>query len=103
THFSRREARLTTACGSPKLPSTPKALGKGWLAGPYQPFFHVREGARGAMLLVEVRRLDVAPSSDQFWTIVSRINGPEFMGVLYRAREAIFDSAGISFTIDLLS
>ncbi len=55
------------------------------------------------MLLVEVRRLDVAPSSDQFWTIVSRINGPEFMGVLYRAREAIFDSAGISFTIDLLS
>jgi len=55
------------------------------------------------MLLVEVRRLDVAPSSEQFWTIVSRINGPEFMGVLYRAREAIFDSAGISFTIDLLS
>ncbi|HYM49368.1 MAG TPA: hypothetical protein VET65_02235 [Candidatus Limnocylindrales bacterium] len=55
------------------------------------------------MLLVEVRRLEVAPSSDQFWTIVSRINGPEFMGVLYRAREAIFDSAGISFTIDLLS
>ena len=55
------------------------------------------------MLLVEVRRLDVAPSNDQFWTIVSRINGPEFMGVLYRAREAIFDSAGISFTIDLLS
>ena len=55
------------------------------------------------MLLVEVRRLDVAPSSDQFWTIISRINGPEFMGVLYRAREAIFDSAGISFTIDLLS
>jgi hypothetical protein len=55
------------------------------------------------MLLVEVRRLEVAPSSDQFWTIVSRINGPEFMGVLYRAREAIFDSAGIAFTIDLLS
>jgi hypothetical protein len=55
------------------------------------------------MLLVEVRRLEIAPSSDQFWTTVSRINGPEFMGVLYRAREAIFDSAGISFTIDLLS
>jgi hypothetical protein len=55
------------------------------------------------MLLVEVRRLDIAPNTDQFWTIVSRINGPEFMGVLYRAREAIFDSAGISFTIDLLN
>ena len=55
------------------------------------------------MLLVEVRRLDIAPSTDQFWTIVSRINGPEFMGVLYRAREAIFDSAGIAFTIDLLN
>ncbi len=55
------------------------------------------------MLLVEVRRLEIAPSTDQFWTLVSRINGPDFMGVLYRAREAIFDSAGISFTIDLLS
>lgn len=55
------------------------------------------------MLLVEVRRLEIAPSTDQFWTIVSRINGPEFMGVLYRAREAIFDSAGIAFTIDLLN
>src|SRR5436853_349959 len=55
------------------------------------------------MLLVEVRRLDIAPSADQFWTIVSRVNGPEFMGVLYRAREAIFDSAGIAFTIDLLN
>src|ERR671937_313451 len=55
------------------------------------------------MLLVEVRRLEIAPTTDQFWTIVSRVNGPEFMGVLYRAREAIFDSAGISFTIDLLS
>ncbi len=55
------------------------------------------------MLLVEVRRLDIAPNTDQFWTTVSRINGPEFMGVLYRAREAIFDSAGISFTIDLLN
>src|SRR3989442_416715 len=55
------------------------------------------------MLLVEVRRLEIAPTSDQFWTIVSRVNGPEFMGVLYRAREAIFDSAGISFTIDLLN
>ena len=55
------------------------------------------------MLLVEVRRLDIAPNTDQFWTIVSRINGTDFMGVLYRAREAIFDSAGISFTIDLLS
>jgi hypothetical protein len=55
------------------------------------------------MLLVEVRRLEIAPTTDQFWTIVSRINGPEFMGVLYRAREAIFDSAGISFTIDLLN
>jgi hypothetical protein len=55
------------------------------------------------MLLVEVRRLEIAPTSDQFWTTVARINGPEFMGVLYRAREAIFDSAGISFTIDLLS
>src|ERR1700682_1960694 len=55
------------------------------------------------MLLVEVRRLDVAPNTDQFWTLVSRINGPEFMGVLYRAREAIFDSAGISFTLDLLN
>ena len=55
------------------------------------------------MLLVEVRRLDIAPTTDQFWTIVSRVNGPEFMGVLYRAREAIFDSAGITFTIDLLN
>ena len=55
------------------------------------------------MLLVEVRRLEIAPTNDQFWTIVSRVNGPEFMGVLYRAREAIFDSAGISFTIDLLN
>src|SRR5256885_16541222 len=55
------------------------------------------------MLLVEVRRLEIAPSADQFWTIVSRVNGPEFMGVLYRAREAIFDSAGIAFTIDLLN
>jgi hypothetical protein len=55
------------------------------------------------MLSVEVRRLEIAPTSDQFWTIVSRINGPEFMGVLYRAREAIFDSAGIAFTIDLLN
>jgi hypothetical protein len=55
------------------------------------------------MLHVEVRRLDIAPTPDQFWTLVSRINGPEFMGVLYRAREAIFDSAGIGFTIDLLS
>jgi hypothetical protein len=55
------------------------------------------------MLLVEVRRLDIAPTTDQFWTIVSRVNGPEFMGVLYRAREAIFDSAGIAFTIDLLN
>ena len=55
------------------------------------------------MLHVEVRRLEIAPSSDQFWTIVSKINGPEFMAVLYRAREAIFDSAGIGFTIDLLS
>ncbi len=55
------------------------------------------------MLHVEVRRLEIAPSSDQFWTIVSRINGPEFMAVLYRGREAIFDSAGIGFTIDLLS
>lgn len=55
------------------------------------------------MLLVEVRRLEIAPTTDQFWTIVSRINGPEFMGVLYRAREAIFDSAGIAFTIDLLN
>ena len=55
------------------------------------------------MLLVEVRRLDIAPTTDQFWTIVSRINGPEFMGVLYRAREAIFDTAGIAFTIDLLN
>jgi len=55
------------------------------------------------MLLVEVRRLDIAPTTDQFWTAVSRINGPEFMGVLYRAREAIFDTAGISFTIDLLN
>lgn len=54
------------------------------------------------MLHVEVRRLDIAPTADQFWTLVSRINGPEFMGVLYRAREAIFDSAGIGFTIDLL-
>src|SRR2546421_12555571 len=55
------------------------------------------------MLLVEVRRLDIAPSADQFWTIVYRVNGPEFMGVLYPAPEAIFDSAGISFTIDLLN
>src|SRR3979411_1962145 len=55
------------------------------------------------MLLVEVRRLDIAPNTDQFWTIVSRVNGPDFMGVLYRAREAIFDSAGIAFTIDLLN
>ena len=55
------------------------------------------------MLLVEVRRLEIAPTTDQFWTIVSRVNGPDFMGVLYRAREAIFDSAGISFTIDLLN
>src|SRR5947199_9746184 len=55
------------------------------------------------MLLVEVRRLDIAPSADQFWTIVSRVNGPEVMGVLYRAREAIFDSAGIAVTIDLLN
>src|SRR5260370_2070760 len=55
------------------------------------------------MLLGGVRRLDIAPNTSQFWTIVSRINGPEFMGVLYRAREAIFDSAGISFTIDLLN
>ena len=55
------------------------------------------------MLSVEVRRLEIAPSTDQFWTIVSRVNGPEFMGVLYRAREAIFDSAGIAFTIDLLN
>jgi hypothetical protein len=55
------------------------------------------------MLLVEVRRLEIAPTTDQFWTIVSRVNGPEFMGVLYRAREAIFDSAGIAFTIDLLN
>ncbi len=55
------------------------------------------------MLHVEVRRLEIAPTSDQFWTMVSRINGPDYMGVLYRAREAIFDTAGIGFTIDLLS
>src|ERR1700732_3651929 len=55
------------------------------------------------MLLVKARRLDIAPNTDQFWTMVSRINGPEFSGVLHRAREAIFDSAGISFTIDLLN
>jgi hypothetical protein len=55
------------------------------------------------MLLVEVRRLEIAPTTDQFWTVVSRINGPEFMGVLFRSREAIFDSAGISFSIDLMT
>src|ERR1700716_755540 len=55
------------------------------------------------MLLAEVRRLVIAPTTDQFSIIVSSINGHEFMCGLYRAREAIFDSAGSSFTIDLLN
>src|SRR5437660_3889341 len=82
---------------------SPSRWGRCWLAGRRCTVSTTWCKEPSTMLLVEVRRLDVAPSSEQFWTIVSRINGPEFMGVLYRAREAIFDSAGISFTIDLLS
>src|SRR5256712_1339638 len=82
-----------------RLPALGEAQGGGGDA--VHPTFIAEEPE--TMLLVEVRRLDVAPNTDQFWTLVSRINGPEFMGVLYRAREAIFDSAGISFTLDLLN
>src|SRR5207248_3091696 len=89
----------------PPYPATAanRLVGRRWMAValPFVQIFVAEEPE--TMLLVEVRRLDIAPNTDQFWTIVSRINGPEFMGVLYRAREAIFDSAGISFTIDLLN